>query len=120
MAEFLVMRADRGTYRRGDIVAAMPDGWKWGKEEHPDTAPKPWVFVLVKVPGLNPEAARVLKVLTSEDGPDGSLTLRRVWKLHDDLIPQTFIDQLRNTGIVTVTVAQIQNFIRNKRTGATF
>lgn len=52
MAELLIIPTDRGSYSRGDVVVAMPDGHEWGQEEQP---PK---FYLVKVPGLDIAVAR--------------------------------------------------------------
>lgn len=40
-----------GCYKHGDIVLAKPDGHEWGRLEGPPT------FVVVKVPGVTPEAA---------------------------------------------------------------
>lgn len=131
MAEFLVMARnnsspdpvlDAAMYKRGDIVAVYPDGNIYGALEDPAIVPRPqWKFVIVKIPGLNPENPRVLQALMSDqmDG-EGRLTLRKAWGLTIDDIPAVIRNQLLNTGIVTVTLAQIRNFIKNKLTGETF
>lgn len=128
MAEFLVKAidrthadptTDRGSYKRGDIVTAQPDGWPWGAEEHPATA-DPRVFWLVKVPGLNPENARVQELMMVDEDAEGVLWRRRLWRVVVDEIPATIKQQILTTGVVTVTLAQIRNYIRNHRTGESF
>jgi hypothetical protein len=113
MAEFLIKAQSmthtdptkdaRGCYKRGDIVAVFPDGHTWGRLE---TLPK---FVVVKVPGLNAE--RAAKYMAEQ--PDA---LRRRFRLRVDDVPAGIRNQLRDTGQVTVTWAQLRDFLRDKQT----
>lgn len=127
MAEFLIkaisatnpdpVKNERGCYKRGDIVDVRPDGWKWGNEER---LPK---FVLVKIPGLDPKAAlRFMEAHLDLTNPVEPILLRRrLWNvLVDDAgLPTQIKNALRTTGEVTVTLAQVRNYIRNKITGET-
>lgn len=61
MAEILIFNRDNqhadpakdraGCHKTGDIIAIMPDGWHWGREEL-RPADKGGIFRLVKVPGI--------------------------------------------------------------------
>lgn len=125
MSEFLFKRRnnsnpdpviDRGCYKRGDLVAIQPNGWPWGKEEHPSTSSDP-NFFLVKVPDINLSETRITEFLALDEALDGSLLSRALWRAEIDTIPPAIRNQLVNTGMVTVTWAQIKAYIRNKRTG---
>lgn len=127
MAEFLIkatsntnpnpLKDSRGCYKRGDIVDVRPDGWPWGNEER---LPR---FVVVKIPGLDPDT--VMKFMDSQTDSvaieNPTMIKRRLWNLliDDAGIPNSIKNALRNNGEVTVTLAQIRNYIRNKNTGET-
>lgn len=113
----------RGCYKRGDIVVVMPDGHAWGaKEGLPN-------FVKIKIPGLNHETVRELIDEQQEDDAgnplldnEGSpLTFRRRrWRVLVDSIPTTIRNQLRDFGEVTVTRAQVRNYVKRIRDNLTF
>jgi hypothetical protein len=112
-----------GCYKRGDIVVVMPDGHQWGtKEGLPN-------FVKIKIPGLNHETVRELIDEQREDDAgnplfddDGQPILfrRRRWRVLVDSIPTTIRNQLRDFGEVTVTRAQIRNYVKRIRDNLTF
>lgn len=125
MSEFLFKRRDnanddpvidRACYKRGDLVAIQPNGWPWGKEEHPSTSSNP-NFFLVKVPDVNLSENRITQLLRLDEALDGTLLSRALYRAEIDAIPAAIRNQLVTTGIVTVTWAQIRAYIRNKRTG---
>ena len=126
MAELLVkavsaVHADpvkdlRGSYKRGDIVVVMPDGHAWGLQERLPT------FVVVRIPGVTVEQAR--RFADSEGTVDPftaqlNVTRRRRWRIRWDNLPLGVRNALRDTGEVTVTWAQVRNFIENKLTSTT-
>lgn len=119
MAELLIKAVDathpdpikneRGCYKRGDIVDVRPDGWHWGTEEG---LPK---FVIVKVPGLDPE--RVKHAMEPHhdlsDAENPKMIRRRKWNLDSSVIPQGIRAALFSTGSLTITPAQLRSFVRN-------
>lgn len=108
---------DKGCYKRGDIVDVRPDGHPWGREEG---LPK---FVIVKIPGLDP--ATVMHLMSmNEDRTDPErpmLLARRLWRVlvDSESLPSSIKNALKNTGQVTVTLAQIRNYVQNKITQGT-
>jgi hypothetical protein len=113
----------QGCYKRGDIVVVMPDGHEWGaKEGLPN-------FVKIKIPGLDHETVRELideqreddaGTLLFDDDGQPILFRRRRWRLLVDSIPTTIRNQLRDFGEVTVTRAQIRNYVKRIRDNLTF
>jgi len=96
--------------RTGDIIVVKPDGHIWGKEEG---LPK---FVVVKIPGATTEQTQ--KYLSPEINAlalEETLT-RRLWRVNIDMIPNSLLKKLRDTGTVTVTWTQIKGYIQNKAT----
>lgn len=124
MAELLIKAQDnthadpvkneRGCYKRGDIVDVRPDGFAWGKEE---CLPR---FVVVKIPGLDHAKVRhFIEAHFDTTNPDAPVLMkRRKWNVLMDAakLPAWVKTSLRDTGSVTVTVAQVRNFIQNKIT----
>jgi hypothetical protein len=120
MAEFLIKAIDAthsdpikdksGSYKRGDVVVVMPDGWPWGRLEGP---PK---FVIVKIPGMSVEAAQ--KYIDSEKDisiPENPRTLtRRKYKFHIDDITLEVKSELDSKGTVVMTEIQAEGFLRDK------
>ena len=135
MAEFLIkavdaMHADpakdqRGCYKRGDIVDVRPDGFQWGREEHPATA-KPRKFVLVKVPALDSEKAKTLMQVQGslyaflEDGVTGIPVRRRRFHLLWDMLPVAARNALRDAGVLTVSWVALRDFLHDQRDNVTF
>jgi len=113
MAEFLIKAVSathpdpeknaRGCYKRGDIVDIRPDGWPWGAEERLP------LFVLVKIPGLS--VSNVIHYAGAY--PD---VARRLYKIRVDDVPLAIRNILRDTGVVTLTRAQVIGYVRNKLT----
>lgn len=122
MAEFLIKAISathpnpdkdrRGCYKRGDIVVVMPDNHKWGNAECLPT------FVIVKIPGLGVETAKKYVepayVLGNETF---GVAERRKWRILVDSIPAIIKNTLLSTGQVTVTLAQVRNYIEDRLTG---
>lgn len=108
----------RSVYERGDIVVAMPDGWGWGKEEHPMTSTEsPTPFFIVKIPGVTvKEAQKYLQPEVDDTNPTIVLS-RRLWRINIDDVPSGIKKTILDTGEVTLEFAQIKNFIHNKQTG---
>lgn len=121
MAEFLVKARDavhsdstkdvRGSYKRGDIVVVMPDGHRWGVLEGLPN------FVVVKIVGLDHERAQQFIESESElDSGRQVTTRRRRWNIRWNDLPLGVRNSLRDTGEVSVTWAQVRNFVQNKTT----
>jgi hypothetical protein len=107
-------------YQRGDVVDIKPDGHLWGKEEHPMTTTyNPPHFFIVKIPGITVEQARKYIQPRMDDIDTTKVTTRRLFKLLADDVPQWVKNSIQTTGEVTVTWAQIKNFVQNKKTGVT-
>lgn len=123
MAEFLIkavsathadaVKDARGSYKRGDVVVVMPDGHPWGSSER---LPK---CVVVKIPSLS--VAQAQQFVESESVIDvftaaRVITRRRRWRVRVDDVPLAIRNALRNNGEVTVSYAEVRNFIENKTT----
>ena len=113
----------RGCYKIGYIVCVMPDGHEWGaKEALPN-------FVKIKIPGLSHEVVRELidpqdednagNPVTEQDGAPG-IYRRRRWRIRVADIPAQIRQTLLTTGEVTVTRAQIRNYVSRIRDGLAF
>lgn len=123
MAELLVkattyttgdVEKDRGVYKIGDPVLAMPDGHSWGAEEG---LPKFWI---VKVTGATVvQLQPYLDAITQPPPPESPtqtpiMLARRKWKVDTVKIPGAVLTQLNTTGTITVTFAQVQSYMTNK------
>lgn len=117
----------RGCWKRGYPVVVKEDGHQWGLEEG---LPK---FVKVKIPGVPAAKAKAFieDQLTDDAGvptttttQDGTVVprayRRRAWNVAINSIPAAIRNQLLTTGEVTVTVAQIRNYLRRIRDNAQF
>lgn len=118
------VKNEAGVSQRGDIVVVKPDGWSWGREEHPMTATRfnPTRFFIVKIPGITVAQAKkyVQHRVDSYDVDGDPITKTyRLWKIEADTVPQWVKDSIQNTGEVTVTWNQIKGYIKNKKTGGT-
>lgn len=113
----------RSCYKRGDPVTVQPDGHPWGAKEG---LPR---FVVVKIPGVSVEQVRDViqeqtesdqgAALTDDDGLPVTFRRRR-WRVLVDNVPQQIRRTLAQTGEVTVTPAQIKNYVRRVRDNAQF
>lgn len=117
MAEILVKAVDAtnpdpvkdaaGCYKRGDPVVIMPDGHPWGREEG---LPKFWI---VKVPGATvAQLQQYVDALLAADGE--TRVRRRAWSLDTARMSGGVRNTLNNTGTITVTLTQVQNFLQRK------
>jgi parallel beta-helix repeat protein len=77
----------RGCYKRGNVVVAMSDGQRWGREEL-----RPRNFYRLRVPDLPPEEADLLthpeldNMLLTPTG-EARVTKRRRWSVDLDALP---------------------------------
>lgn len=118
------VKNEAGVSQRGDMIVAMPDGWVWGREEHPLTAIRfnPSRFFIVKIPGITvAQAKKYLQPRVDSFDSEGYPITKtsRLWEFEVDSVPQWVKDDIKNNGEVTVTWNQIKSYIKNKKTGAT-
>lgn len=117
----------RGCWKRGYPVVVKEDGHEWGREEG---LPK---FVIVKIPGVPAAKARAFLEIqeVDDDGipvydvigqasPRPAMYRRRAWRVAWASLPAGIRNTLQTTGTVTVTVAQIRNYLRRVRDDAVF
>lgn len=112
-----------GCYKRGDPVVVRDDGHVWGaKEGLPN-------FVVVKIPGV--AASRIEALIQAQTEDDAGSPVqdengaprafrRRRWRVLVDNIPAAIRNQLLTTGSVTVTPAQVRNYVRRVRGNVQF
>lgn len=112
------VKDERGCYKRGDIVAVHEDSAHDGDlERNPVSAP----WVLIKVAGVTKaQAERVLEPDRESDAADARRRTRRKWRLNPDDLPAGVRAALRRDRYFETTLAQVRNFIRNKRDGKAF
>jgi len=101
---------DKLNYKRGHFVAVMPDGHTWGKKEClPD-------FFILKIPGVSVDQfdEYMKPELDTGDAKKQIITKRRIHKLDIDAttIPKAIRNAVKNTGVATITKAQIINHLR--------
>lgn len=108
----------RGCYKTGDIVAVHEDTAHDGNlERNPVQAP----WVLIKVAGITKaQAERVLEPETESNVPDARRITRRKFRLNPADLPLAVRQALQRDRYYETTLAQVRNFIKNKRTGAAF
>jgi len=112
----------RGCYKRGDVVAVMPDGHVWGAMEGPPN------FVHVDITGASLEVLQRL-VEEQDDDDDGNYlgveddgVTRRRWRrrrfrINLDNLPLARRNELASRGQTTITRVSIRNHLRRKRDG---
>jgi hypothetical protein len=104
-------------FDRYDPVTIKPDGWVWGVNE---CLPK---FACIDIPGVSvADAAKYLLANTVNDATVFAgyrIVKHRLWNIEVETIPTAIKNQLKTTGQVTVTLAQIRGYIRNRVTGNT-
>ena len=120
MAIFLIRDSDRlhadpvkdarGCHKRGDIVAVFDD-----TETVVDRPAPP--FLVVQVTGVT--KAQAEKYLDPEMDPvDPTVTIRRrKYGLALDALPPAILTTLTTNRKITVTAAQVRDYLRNKTTG---
>lgn len=96
----------RGCYKAGDPVVVRPDGWQWGAAEG---LPLFWV---VKVPGAT--VAQLEQYVEALSNADGTVNRRRSWSIDTAKMPGNIRNQLNTTGVITITLTQVQNFLTKK------
>lgn len=118
----------RGCYKRGDIVEVFDDS-RYGRETLPGSGvyvvdpvfiaenPIAPPFYIVKVTGVTLERAKRLMEPDTDPAAPETTVRRRRFRLRADDVPLTVRTALQTDRFVEVTALQIQNYIRNKRTG---
>lgn len=107
----------RGSYKRGMVVVAMPDGHQWGARESLPT------FVVIKLPGIT--VAKAIKYIAPQLDATTNTVRRRLWQIQVADIPLAARNKLLTTGSLTIgptgdyTWVQFRNFIKNLETGLT-
>jgi hypothetical protein len=136
MCELLLAARTRGTdpgdVQIGTVIHIGEDGHGWGREESrsqwvvegndPAAWPGAGKFVLVRIPGVAASRAEQLleHQFTDDSGnatfyPDGVTPLpfrRRAWRVLVASLPAGILQSFQDNGEVTVTVAQVRNFIQ--------
>ena len=111
----------RGCYKRGDIVEVLDDAAHDGDlVANPIAAP----FVLVRITGVTKaQIERLMQSQTALELVSGEMrqvvTRRRRYRVDVDDVPAGILDQLRDNRYVSVTWAQVRNYLRNKETNTT-
>lgn len=116
--------ADRaGCYKRGDVVAVMPDGHEWGAREG---LPR---FVRLRIPGVAKNLAERLAVEDDEDD-DGNPAVdekgyrrvhrRRRWRVDLAALPAAVRTALATTGEASISRALVRSRLRRKRDNLQF
>lgn len=108
----------RGCYKRGDIVAVHEDSAHDGDiVRNPVQAP----WVLIKVAGITKaQAERVLEPDMERDEADARTITRRKFRLNPADLPAGVRQTIARDRYYETTLAQVRNFIKNKRTGVAF
>lgn len=109
-----------GVYQRGDVIVVMPDGHRWGKEEHPKTTTyNPPRCAIVKIPSMSVSEAK--KYIQSEidetDILNPIIKKRRLFKFDIDSMDIKKQNDLRDNGEVLLTSINLKSLIKNKVTG---
>ena len=117
----------RGCWKRGYPVVVKEDGHPWGAEER---LPK---FVVVKIPGMPAAKAEAfLEPQMVDDAgvpvyenvveaqPRWGIYRRKAWRIAWASLPAGIKNTLQTTGEITVTVAQIRNYLKRIRDDATY
>jgi hypothetical protein len=129
VSEILIAGKDSPSraYRRGDIVAIVPDGHVWGRYESLQVwiaegrpaAEYPGEFYILKVPGVSVER---LTVYLADWSDTLDLGYRRLWRFLASELTVGLRTQLLDTGFLTVGVdftrAQAEARLRRKDTEA--
>lgn len=132
-----------GCYKRGMIVGVHEDGHTWGRLESKqqwiaegnsaETWPSQDVFVIVQIPGVPAQKARMLLDEQTDDDSGTPVFItnseghalprrfrRRGWRLKVDDLPSAARTALIRDGEITVTVSEVRTFIRRIRDDAQY
>lgn len=128
MAELLVMVTDKTNadkvldaqcYKRGDVVAVKPDGWRWGIEELKRTD----LFRVLKMPGVDPDTLQDLTVADVVDDGKGTATLvaKRARKLAIEKLDSRIVQKidavdLKGEGEVALSAAEVTAVLAARET----
>lgn len=123
----------RGCYKVGYVVIAVDDGYTWGREE----SKAQWVadggaagswpgqgrWVIIKIPGIS--AAKAKELINEQREDDAGVQTstvyrRRLWRVKHELLPLAIRNQLAADGEITVTLAQVRNYIKRIRDDAQY
>lgn len=113
------VKNNKGIYQRGDVIVVMPDGHKWGKEEHPKTTTyNPARCAPVKIPEMTVvEAQKYIQSEVNENIFDFPVVLkRRSFKFDIDSL-KTADKSKFDTGELTIVSIEAKKVIKNKKTG---
>ncbi len=141
MAELLIIAAnhthpnpevDRASVcKAGMVLRVVRDGYEWDRY----TSKQQWIKegfhaddwvakgVIIKIPGMAiPKVRELLDRQTVDDlGVETGRTFRfRAWRILKSGLPAPLKARLRNDGEITVTKAQIRNFIKRIRDNRQF
>lgn len=100
------------TWDRGHVISVQEDGWPWGSSECP---PK---FCVVKISDMTVEEARVYLESEMEIPEEGRhdmkvLSIRKnKFDLDDVSLPKEKTDELKNTGKMSITKAQVTDCVK--------
>ena len=115
------VKDQRGCYKRGDIVEVLDDAKHDGDLVTNPIAPP---FVLVRITGVTKaqierlmESTTALELVSGEMRP--VVTRRRRYRVDVDDVPVGILNELRDNRYVSVTWAQVRNYLRNKETNTT-
>lgn len=101
--------------RRGDIIAAFPDGHVWGREE---CLPN---YVSIDIDGVPVSDIKkyMVPAYSSTPGPDGEKQMikKRKYNIVLDNIPKRFLTALGRDGSVRISRTDISGRILDKVTG---
>lgn len=108
----------RGCYKTGDIVAVHDDSAHDGDlVRNPVQAP----WVLIKVAGVTKaQVERAIEPEFDADGQDAKIITRRKFRLNPADLPAGVRQTIARDRYYETTLAQVRNFIKNKRTGVAF
>lgn len=117
----------RGCYKRGDIVAVHEDSAHDGDlVRNPISAP----WVLIKIAGVTKaQVERAIEPEFDADGQDAKIITRRKFRkiitrrkfrLNPADLPAGVRQTIARDRYYETTLAQVRNFIKNKRTGVAF
>lgn len=115
------VKDERGCWKKGDLVVAMPDGHTWGRMESKaqwiaegnDGDDWPGGFVILKISGLTLAKAKTY-IRSHLDDITGETLRRSLFRLVWSELPQGVKDTLIADAEYTATLSQVKQFIRNK------
>lgn len=111
-AELLVKWANATTYDIGDVVVVQENGYAWGIQEDPITAPERH-FIIVEIPGV--PVADVLMYLETQYDLEDNIIYKRKYKLDTLKLNKPTLNAINNgDGHIEITIGQWNSFVSNK------